>query len=205
MANGDELTGGFQFSSAASGTVENPADPDALSGSGDSNSGGPGNDFTFDAERHIAADKRNADGSFRRKRARRNSGGNSSGPRKTEKVSQYSVSAVEGVLLNIHGILAAVTKTPEIALNKTEASALANALVDVQKLYPHTVFSPKVAAWTNLGLVAVVAYGPRLYMIRERIRMERVNARNAAKDNGDLIDMTAFNFTGQQQPKPGVQ
>lgn len=69
-------------------------------------------------------------------------------------------------------MLAGLTSTPEIALDKEEAHNLAVAAAEVAKFYPAQV-DPKALAWFNLMLAAGVVYGPRVYLIRERMRAEK--------------------------------
>jgi hypothetical protein len=69
-------------------------------------------------------------------------------------------------------MLAGLTSTPELALDKDEAHNLAVAAAEVAKFYPTTI-DPKALAWFNLMLAAGVVYGPRVYLIRERLKAER--------------------------------
>lgn len=72
-------------------------------------------------------------------------------------------------------MLAGLTSTPELALDKEEAHDLALAAAEVAKFYPAQV-DPKVLAWFNLMLAAGVVYGPRVYLIRQRVKADK--ARN---------------------------
>lgn len=149
-------------------------DPTTLAGGsgGDSGggSGGPGgDDRTFDPAIHVGVDKRNRDGTFRRKRV---SGGGSGQRRARGSTVQLSLGAVSSALLTIHGAAAAILATPELALSPQESEPLASAIIEVEKLYPTTV-DPRIVAWGNLMMVAAMIYAPRLMAIRMRQNAER--------------------------------
>lgn len=141
-------------------------DPAVLAGTGN---GDGSDDRTFDPDRHIGRDRINADGTFRRKRQRGSKRGSDAAPK--GKALPYNLSAVEGMLFNIHAVLG--TRVPEIVLTSEEARTLAEAMIEVQRHYPNTVFSPVVAAWMNLGIVAGGVYIPRIVNIRARVAKER--------------------------------
>lgn len=75
-------------------------------------------------------------------------------------------------MFSTHAILAAGLKTPEIALSKVEAETLAKATAEVAKHYPHAI-DPKTIAWVNLATCMGLTYGPRVYMIRQRLDNEK--------------------------------
>ncbi len=65
-----------------------------------------------------------------------------------------------------------------MALDPTEGKQLAVAVAEVARHYPTTV-DPKVMAWVNFAMVAGMIYGPRIWVIRERNRTNRVVRRQA--------------------------
>lgn len=154
-------------------------------GGGNSDAGtGDGNDFVFDPDRHIGADKRNADGSFRRKRRRGGSGGASgtgSSRRGSKKETNYSVSGLEQLLFSLHLSAAAITKSPEFALTPAEANNLAKAGIEVAKLYPQLNIAPEIVAWANLAMVAGAVYVPRAIAVSNRLTKERM--KNVTPEN----------------------
>lgn len=81
--------------------------------------------------------------------------------------------SVGDLLLGIHSILAAATKTPELELDKKsgEHTRLGDAMQGVAAQYGHQI-NPKVAAWFNLGIVAAGVYGTRFAAIKMRLDME---------------------------------
>jgi hypothetical protein len=178
------------------GDLGEPLDPVALAGGdaggGDGGDGGPGDgggsDFVFDPERHIAPDKRNADGSYRRKRARK-------GGRKAASGSPLSVSGIEAILLSIHAVAASSLNAPEIALDKTEANQLAAAVAEVARHYP-TSIDPKVMAWINLAMVGGMVYGPRWWVIRARVSSGKKAPKKAEPANGP-VDVDAATVAAQ--------
>lgn len=76
-------------------------------------------------------------------------------------------------------MLAGITKTPELALEESEAAELATALNTVNNYYRVEV-AEKTMAWINLAMVGGMIYGSRLIAIRERrssARAERAERR----------------------------
>lgn len=138
-------------------------------GSGSGGSGGDAGSDVFDPELHISPDKRNADGSFRRKRQRRNAG--TSSPTRSGKKADYSASvdSLARMLGYLHMGVAAATKTPELVLTEDETKALSNATANVLSEFDIRP-SPKAEAIVGLVVTAGGIYGPRAYFIRERIR-----------------------------------
>lgn len=96
-----------------------------------------------------------------------------------------SVDVMSALLLTGHSMLAGITKTPELALEESEAGELANALNTVNNFYRVEV-AEKTMAWLNLAMVGGMIYGTRLLAIRERrssTRAERVAARRTFTPN----------------------
>ncbi len=183
---------GFSFEGSATGNGEPTLGDGTTDGIGATNfvdpAGTPGDrdaggdDFAFDPERHISLDKRNADGSYRRKRRRKSGdGGPASKPRKAANRSDYasSVDALANVLVVAHAGLSVATKTPELAIEEAEGKALAGALANVMAEFDIRP-DPKVEAMIGLVIVASTMYGPRLYLIRERVKKARATAKEAA-------------------------
>lgn len=113
--------------------------------------------------------KRNADGSPRRKRGKRTGSGGSSASASKNPVS---VSGIEALLFSTHAILSAALHTPELALEKQESQALAEATANVARHYP-TSISAKTIDWAALATCLAFTYGPRAVMIRQRLDAER--------------------------------
>lgn len=79
------------------------------------------------------------------------------------------------VLAIVHIGIAGATKTPELALEESEAEALANATANVLSEFDIRP-DPKIEAVIGLVMVAGTIYGPRIYNIRERKKEERIEA-----------------------------
>lgn len=58
-------------------------------------------------------------------------------------------------------MLAALVKTPELALRQDEAKTLGEGIAQVAQFYDVQA-SEKTIAWTNLSIAVAVVYGPRL-------------------------------------------
>jgi hypothetical protein len=159
-----------------SGTSGVTSVPDFLSLGGNNSGDSGGRIDGFDPSIHVSPDRRNADGSFTKKRGRKtgSTGYGNSGGRKAGKGSDYSASidALTGMLVIVHAGLASVTKTPELELERDDAGNLAKATATVLEEFDITP-NPKVAAVIGLVTTAGMIYGPKVYMIRERKREER--------------------------------
>jgi hypothetical protein len=76
---------------------------------------------------------------------------------------------------------AAAFQAHELALDKSEAAALASAMASVAEHYPMTL-APKTLAWVNLVMAASAVYGPRIFLIRQRLQKEQEKENN--RSNG---------------------
>lgn len=75
--------------------------------------------------------------------------------------------SIEGLLIGIHQMGAAMLKTPELEISKDEAKQLSDAAQAVAKEYNH-VINPKTAAWIQLCVACGTVYGTRIVAIRMR-------------------------------------
>lgn len=91
--------------------------------------------------------------------------------------SKADLAGLESILFSIHLALAAVAKTPELALDQAEAHELAKAAATVQGFYS-TVIDPKIMAWGQLVIVAGSIYAPRVIAASMRIKREKAAKRN---------------------------
>jgi len=188
-ATGESGGGGsFDALDAALGAI----DPGSLAGPVDG--GASGDDSTFDPERHLGPDKLNADGSYRRKRAKRGTGGTARVGRKTSGSRSPSVNAIENALVGIHSMLALATKTPELALEDDESKPLAQAVAEVAKHYDIPAISDVAIAWAGLIMVCGKTYGPRYVLVTQRLKEERAEKKATA---GQVID---FPFAPHHTP-----
>lgn len=143
-------------------------------GSG-SNGGSGGGTERFDSTIHVSPDKRNADGSYTKKRGRKSGGSSSNSGSKRKADNSASLESLTRVLVVMHLGIAAATKSPEMALEDTEAEALAKATANVMSEFDIRP-DPKIEALIGLVMVAGSIYGPRVYNIRERRKEERLEA-----------------------------
>lgn len=81
-------------------------------------------------------------------------------------------------------MLAAITKTSELALDNDEAKQLATASANVAKHY-NMLIDPKTADWANLIMVMGMVYGTRLMAIRMRRTTERRDKPEPEKPQGE--------------------
>lgn len=149
--------------------------PDDGGGSDGGTSGGNSGDVDsngdrFDESIHVDRDKRNADGSFRKRRGRKpNSAPSGNRARSSNKAS---IEALTRALAIVHLGIASATKTPEIALEDEEAQTLASAVNNVLIEFDIRP-DPKSEAIFGLVVAAGSIYGPRVYLVRERKKQER--------------------------------
>ena len=133
----------------------------------------------FDPDIHAGRDRRNADGSWSRKRGRRAGSGSSASaaPRsRTKADNQASVDGLASMLGVLHLGIAAATKTPELALKDDEAKNLAVATARVLEEFDIRP-DPKIEAIVGLIIAGSSIYGPRAYFIMERKKKEAAERR----------------------------
>ena len=147
---------------------------------GDSGSGGGGTDSAgerFDPTIHVSPDKRNANGSYTKKRGRRPGGSSNSSRsgnsgRAGEASYKAGVDTLATCLMIVHAGIASVSKTPELALEEDEADSLAKATANVLQEFDIAP-NPKVQAVVGLVVTSGTIYGSKIYLIRERKKEER--------------------------------
>ena len=135
----------------------------------DDNSGGVVSG-EFDPDVHVGRDKRNADGSYTRKRGRR--AGSGGGRVAAAKKNPSSVNTIETALVGIHLLLAAATKADELVLEPDESKPLAEAIAELTKHYDIPGLDAKAMAWVGLIMVAGKVYVPRAMLIKARLDEE---------------------------------
>lgn len=158
MASGTD-----EFAGTATGDTgsASPIDPATLAGSG---TGGD----DFDPAIHVGRDKRNADGSFTRKRGRKSGTGNASGSaRQKDSNLTGATESLSRTLLMLHVGLASVSKAPEFEIDKAESDMLANATVNVLQEFDIRP-DPKAEAIFGLIVACGTVYGPRVFLMRQR-------------------------------------
>ncbi len=174
------MSGEYIPSFGASGSVDEPAiepngavDAGFLGGStGGIDGGNSGGDSgEFDPTIHVGRDKRNADGSFTRKRGRKSGGGNATASGKKAN-NQAGIDALTETFLIVHAGIAALTSVPEIELERDDSERLSKATVNVLNEFDF-VPSPKVQAIVGLVTTAGMIYGSKYYIYRQRKIAER--------------------------------
>jgi hypothetical protein len=125
----------------------------------------------------VGTDGGNGDtgGDNRNGRKRRSDIGRKRGPRggAKAKASGLEVNGLSAILYSGHAMLAGITSTAELALDKAEADQLAKAAADVAQFYDVGV-SGKTLAWINLTQCVGMIYGTRLFAIRQRRQNDRM-------------------------------
>jgi len=90
-------------------------------------------------------------------------------------------------------------KSPELALQQTEADALAGAIAEVEKHYSVSL-SPETRAWLGLATVGAMIYGPRAYIIAQRRKAEKRSPKSAPASVPAIITPAT---TGETKPAEG--
>jgi hypothetical protein len=168
-------------------TVERTGGREYYFDGGDDIGAGSGSGNVGDADRYERDSsgniRYNKDGSPRKKRGRAK--GYKLGSRAKKSDPVLNISGIEKLLLSIHGMAAAFTKTPELTLETQEATSLAEGIADVAQYYPLDL-APEVLAWCNLFMIAIPIYGSRVYLVVERKKEEKAqkarNVRPTAKN-----------------------
>lgn len=140
-------------------------------------SGGSDGGDDFDPGIHIARDKRNADGSYRRKRAKRGSGArntaNSGTGRAKGRVLQASVDSLGFTITMLSAAIAGASKSPELNVTVDEGNTVAGALVHWMDQFDIAP-SPKVEATIGLLIILGGTYGPKINAANRRKRLEKL-------------------------------
>lgn len=111
--------------------------------------------------------------------------------------------AVTAILFSIHTMLAAATKTPELALDEKEARGIAEAATKVAAFYD-VAASAKTIAWANLVSALGVVYGPRVIAIGMRRKHERAKRSDKVTPIRDGV-MPPFEFPQPPNGSPTQQ
>ena len=88
------------------------------------------------------------------------------GPNKAK--APLDIKGLQGTLLNIHAMLAAMMATPELALLPGEAEQLAQVLAANARHYNIPAVTEKVSDGINLAMVLFAVYAPRLAAVKMR-------------------------------------
>lgn len=167
--------------SGSGGSGDGIIDPASLAGAAIGSDG-------FDPAIHLGRDKRNADGSYTRKRGRRGNGaGGGSGTRASASGGDLksAVSALTETLKVVHLGIANLTAFPEFALNDTEAGALSASVVNVMQAFDIRP-DPRAQAVVGLMMTSAMIYGPRFYVLKNRERTK--------KSDGNVVDFSGVNL-----------
>lgn len=98
------------------------------------------------------------------------------------------------MLLTVHVAAAGVLKTPELALEPSEARQLAKALDDVNKAFPTNV-DPRLVVVLNATAVAAMIYGPRIVAVADRHKRERAE-RGRGRQTADVVSADGTTAAG---------
>lgn len=118
-------------------------------------------------------------------------GGNASkgtAPSGKKASAAVSASAIEMLLLNIHGTMALMAKAPELALSEPEAKQIATSYVAMQQHYGSIMSQKQVDTAAFLGVIATV-YGSKILALSKRTK-------SAAKKPGEGGTVTPIRPNG---------
>lgn len=93
--------------------------------------------------------------------------------------------AVESVLVAIHGGIAALLQTPELAIDTTDAVVLREALEKMSSAFGWglSTVSPKTEAVINAAIAASIIYYPRLRKANARVKADKQKQRMSVMPN----------------------
>ncbi len=100
--------------------------------------------------------------------------GRQPGSTNSKKSPSLDINGVEAILFSAHALLAGISKTPELVLDKDESKMLAKGISDVSRHYDVST-TQKTMDIANLVMVAGMIYGSRMIAIRARKSEERKN------------------------------
>lgn len=193
----------------AGGNSDTAIDPaTAVGGIGNGTSGGSdgeritdGAGTVFDPREHIHPDKRNADGSFRRKRGRKSGSGSKARAQVYSDIEKSAEMLTKGLLL-FHTSLAAMTQTPELMLAEEEAKGLSESGLTLLSLYDIRP-DPKIEAAIIFASQVGLVYGTRIVAIKNRkaaeAKAKREQKATVYSADGEFQGETNFSFG----PPPG--
>ena len=124
----------------------------------------------FDERIHSGG--RNGNGEWRKRRGRKSAGASTARVSGKKAGNSASLDALTNTLIIVHAAVSTATKTPELAIEETEAKSLAGAVANVLEEFDIQP-DPKVQAIVGLIIAAGSVYGPRMYLIRERQKAQR--------------------------------
>jgi len=127
---------------------------------------------TLDSLEGSGSDAVSGNGEGKRKRGRPPKQRTQEKFRSEETHTPLDLSTLNALLFSVHGLLAAVSKTPELALDEEESKRLANATAKVMELYNIEV-SKKALAWSHFAMTAGSIYAPRVLAIQIRSKTEK--------------------------------
>lgn len=113
-----------------------------------------------------------------------------------------NINGVEKILFSVHGILAAMTQVPELALDEGESKKLSKSIEGVTNQYKLTL-DPKVAAYLDLATTASMIYGPRAFSYYMRKKAEKPRHQQPQPDNVQPIRPVPPNNTASRTAGAG--
>lgn len=166
-ASGGAISPSFVFDSEGGTNAGNSGDR----GNGGDSSGGDG---PFGHGYH-------PDGRPRKRAAR---GSKSNGARQVRKAHSPAtdIKALTGVLVQLHFGVAMIAKTPELAIDESEAGMLAKASADIMAEYGGSI-DPRAVLWTNFAMACMAVYGPRVVSIAARKKTEATKRDKQSSEN----------------------
>ena len=171
-----------------------PVDPVAFAAAANSGgNAGTGEDgFEYDGNGNPVYNK---DGSRRRKRGKRASGGGASSARshssqKTAADLKGAIDVLSGTLQLLHFTAANALNIPELVLKPEEGDSLAKATTNVMEQFDLRP-DPKTQALIGAICVAGSIYGPRVYLYRTRLADEA-----RARETGEALVINPDGTTG---------
>lgn len=107
----------------------------------------------------------------KRKRGRPPGSKNAARDLNASKPVSIPVDAISATLFSLHAMAAAALKTPEFAIEESEAKKIAEASAKVAAHY-NVVANPKTVDWCNLAVTLGMVYGTRFMALRARAKAQ---------------------------------
>lgn len=129
------------------------------------------------------------------------SGNTSGGTAKAKNTKEMDVDGLSAIFLSSHQLLAAIAKSPELAIDEIEAKNLAAGVSNVARHY-NMGTTQKTLDWFNLFQALALVYGTRIFAMRDKFKRKpktdqgknRVDNSHmeAPNNNGVILDANGF-------------
>jgi hypothetical protein len=96
-------------------------------------------------------------------------------------IDEKSIASVTDLIESLHVMMAVALHVPELAISNGESQRLRDATIELAKAHNFgAVVSPKMLANINFGCAVAGIYGPRVMLVMQKSKREKVTPINAS-------------------------